>query len=468
MDSRRAFERRWDGGESWRTIHEMRLLPRALVGALLLALSAPTLSALQYGRQQGRPQGQQEPRPFEVPKPAPFLIRCTPTTIDSEGQPEEVRNPIKSALELAGPGTIIELNPGDYPAFGIGFSKKSPWNAQASGGTPIKPVIVRAKGRVRVVPGKHGGDTITINQAVPNGHFLFQGITIVPGYRAGLFFFKLEHGASHEGFRFWDCNIEGEWNHIGNSGRTSKWGVWGHSLKDFEFVGKRTPSIIRDLRYEHGFYIQNPRGNVLIENVQAYRLGRTFCQFTARVRDGAAGTGTILVKNCDVRDVGLSRDDGFKGGAAFTIAGRLGGIVQLENNRYRAGFDAQLTQLTRPGKPYGTGAVAIWDAGETERNTLVVLKDNDFEFAQNCGDRAVVSIGGCERAQLLGKNRFVAGNRQRPALELDPVDGTRLRSQANGDVQIARSTQLVGGVELRGKKTSLDKVRRQTAQRTTR
>ena len=108
-------------------------------------------------------------------------------------------------------------------------------------------------------------------------------------------------------------------------------------MKDFEFRGQSRKARVENIQQEHAFYIQNAQGPILIENVQAKRLGRTFCQFTARAKDGPVGKGSITVRNCDVSDIGLFKDDNHKGGSAFTFAGRLTGDILVEGNRYRAG-----------------------------------------------------------------------------------------------------------------------------------
>jgi len=364
----------------------------------------------------------------------------------------QARNPIVAALEEAGPGSVIRLQAGDYPAFGIGFDKPQHWNARTRGGSAQKPILVQAQGPVRILPAGHGGDTLSINQAVPNGHITFEGITFVPSGRAGIFFFKLDGGKSHTGYRFLDCHIEGGWDHATDSGQSSKWGVWGHSLKDFEFSGVGTRARIRNLRYEHAFYLQNCRGNVTIENVDCSRVGRTFIQVTARQGDGAPGTGTIILRNNRVEDVAISKDDNHKGGSAFTFAGRHRGLILVEKNTYRAGFDPKLRHLTRGDAPYGTGAVAAWDGGEPQRNGTLVLKSNVFEMAPGCGDRALVALGGCDEVRLIGDNRFVC--EENDALAFDPLhwDGKgRLLSKPNTRVYMGEETVVEGKTTVRGR-----------------
>jgi hypothetical protein len=376
---------------------------------------------------------------------APPVILCTPGTVLLDGVQKQEPNPIAAALRSAKPGSRIELEPGDYPGFGIGFKKQAPWNAQISGGTKAAPIVVHGKGLVRIV-GK--GDTISVSQDVKNGFITFENLVIVPGYRAGVIFAQGRGDWVHEGYRFYDCDILGEWNHLTDSGNSSKWGLWGQSLKDFEFKGVTRPARVRDIRREHGFYILNPRGDVTIENVEAARLGRTFCQFTARARNGAPGVGTLTVRNCRVEDCCLAAGDNFKGGSAFTVAGRLTGTIVFERNTYRAGFVPELARLTKPGAPYGTGAFVAWDGGEAEPNGTLILADNRFEFAPGCGDRALVALGGCRVVELRGANRFVAG--AAPALEVEPVTPLRPEPSPVDALQIDAATQIQGAIRLRG------------------
>ncbi len=399
-----------------------------------------------------------------LPKPQVFgefrpsiFVTCTPKTIEVIGQGrKEARNPIAVALGMAGPGSRIKLMPGDYPAFGIGYTKPAWWNAHTPGGFPGNPIVVEALGKVRIMPSDRG-DTISIHQGKPSAHITFQGLTIVPSYRAAVMFTKTGKGKKHTGFHFEDCSIEGAWDHVQNRGTTSKWGVWGHSLDDFVFRGLRARAEIKNLRYEHAFYLQNPTGNVTIENVDAHELGRTFVQLTNRKGDGPPGKGTFTVRDCRVSDIGLSKDDNHKGGSAFTFAGRHTGTILVERCHYKAGFDPKLRKLTRGDAPYGTGALVAWDGNESVPNRALVLRDNVFEFAPECGDRAVVSIGGCKDVRILGYNRFVAGAHAH-ALSLDPVEGgSKPKSVPNGSVYLEAGLGLVGGLALRTKPISDEK-----------
>ena len=359
----------------------------------------------------------------QVRNPVPF-VGCTPDSIRLGTETIASKNPIADALKRAGPGTLIELAAGDYPAFSVGMSKQNEWNAPIAGGNRGQPIVVRAIGAARVVPGS-SGDTIAIVQDVPCAHITFEGLTIIAGYRAGIMFYKCGPNQMHEGFRFLDCTIDGEFDHLTGRGRNSKWGVWGHSLKDFEFVGRKRPAVVRNIKNEHAFYLQNAKGDITLDNVQCSRVGRTFIQITARRGDGEPGLGTVSVRNCVIEDACLAMGDEYKGGSAFTVAGRHTGQLIFENNRYRAGFAPGIQKLTSRGAPYGTGAFVSWNAGG-ERNGTLILRNNDFEMAKGCGDRPLVSIGGCNEVQL-GVNRFVAG--AGIALDIDAPDSGNSRCE---------------------------------------
>ena len=387
---------------------------------------------------------------------APAWIRCTTTTIEVEG--ERIRgaeNPVARALEEAGPGTVVLLDPGDYPAFTIGLGNNGKDDARTSGGESGFPIVVDGGGSARVL-GR--GDTIGIDQRRPNGYVTFRGLTLVPGERSAVMFYR-QSEAVHRGYSFEDCHILGGYDHAAARGPRSKWGVSAHSVADFRFVGVRSPARIEGIEKEHAFYVQNQRGDVLIENVRAAGLGRTFCQFTARPGEGPPGRGDVTIRDCVVRDACLAAGDGYKGGSAFTFAGRLEGTILLERNEYRAGFDPRYRGLTLAGQPYGTGALVAWQEQGAGAIGALVLVDNRFLFEAGCGDRPVVSIGGCDRVLLLGKNEFRSGGAW-PALALDPVDGARRVSPENGDVRIAAETVLVGGLTVAGEAAKLEDLAR--------
>ncbi len=419
-----------------------------LLAALVLALALPAAPA-SAPPSAGGAQGAQ-------------VFTLTPKTVQvGAGGPQRVPNPIAWALERAGPGSVLNLQSGDYDAFSIGFRKDSKWNARAPGGSPGQPVTIQGQPGVRILP-RGGGDTIAITQEKKCGWFLFKDLTIVPGYRAGVMFFKGGGNTVYEGFHFVDCHILGDWDHLAKRGGKSKWGVWGHSLSDFVFRGSFAPARVENIRAEHGFYLQNSKGDVTIENVHGKLLGRTFLQLTARPKDGPPAPGTITVRNCVIEDVCIAAGDDFKGGSALSLFGRHTGEVIFEGNRFRAGFDARVRSLTRKGVPYGTGAMMVTDFGGPS-NGRVVLKDNDFEMAPGCGDRPLVSIGGCAELEITGTNRFVAGANP-VALGLDPAEspGGKLRSNPIGELTVGAGTVVTGDLRRRSEALDAD-ARRQLA-----
>ncbi|MCE9595746.1 MAG: hypothetical protein K8S98_16275 [Planctomycetes bacterium] len=394
--------------------------------------------------------GKKPRQPPPQPPSQVLNITCYPDRVDFEGVgPVKTTNPLATALGRAGPGTRILVQAGEYPAFAIGYGKPSPWNAQTIGGNANSPVTIEGQGEVWIRPGK-SSDTLGFSQAVPNGWFTFKNLKIECGYRAGIFFSADGGRSTYAGYRFWDCEVHGGWNHLTQTGQKSKWGVWGSGLAEFEFCGRQKRAIVEDVRWEHGFYLQNLKGDVLIENVDATRLGRTFCQITAREKEGPAGVGKITIRNCKISDVGISAGDNYKGGSALTFAGRHGGEIVVEKNIFRAGFAPELRGLTREGAPYGTGALVAWDRGAGAPNGTLILRDNDFEMARGCGDRPLVSLGGCREVRIEGKNRFVSGGSV-PALAVDPLgDDGELANSPIRSLSVSTDTQVRGGVTRAG------------------
>ncbi len=406
------------------------------------------------------------------------MIHCTPTSVEfvaplqkagqkpgpnnaqgKPGAPQKIKNPIAEALSKATPGSTILLDPGDYPPFTIGFQSNSPANTTTSGGQPGMPIVVEGKGPgVRILGVE--GDTIAIDQRLPNGWITFRNLTIVPGKRAGVMFYQRKDGKLHQGYSFEDVHILGAFDPATGQGKRSKWGVWGQMLSDFRFAGVSAPARIENISEEHAFYLQNVQGSITIENVHARDLGRTFCQFTARPGDGPVGRGDVIVRDCLVEDACIAQADGFKGGAAFTICGRMQGTFLFENNVYKSGFRKERQRFTLPGQPYGTGAFTAWEEGKAGPTATLVLRDNEFAFAPGCGDRPVVSIGGCSKVLIVGQNRFTSGGVQ-PALSLDPTNQQgRPASTPNGSVFLAPATEIKGEVRLLNKPATRDELAR--------
>ncbi len=375
---------------------------------------------------------------------------CTPNSVRiGNGPAQPAKNPIAAALGEAGPGSSIRLEPGTYPRFSIGFNGRKVSNAATSGGAPGRPIVVYSNGGARI---HHQGadDTIAISSQMSPGHITFRNLQIVPGYRAGIMFYGGGPTTRYEGFRFHDCDILGAWNHMTDSGETSKWGLWGFGLADFEFRGVQRRAKVENIRREHGFYIQNPKGDVTLENIDGRFLGRTFCQFTARASDGPPGVGTLRIKGCRIEEVCIAGSDNFKGGSALTFAGRLTGPIRLEQNEVRIGFAAGVRKLTRPGDPYGTGALVAWDGGGNANGTLI-LSGNQFRAAPGCGDRPLVSIGGTRSVRIEADNEF-SSDGDHPTLALDPVGpGGRLENSPIGELFLAAEAKIEGVSLWRGR-----------------
>ena len=385
--------------------------------------------------------------PIEPPKPA-ALFHCEPGRLRvGYGAYREVSNPIASALEQAGPGSRIEVGQGAYPPLWIGYDTHSANNARTAGGTPGRPIVLRAIGKVSLLP-RGASDTISVSQEIKNGYIVFDGLKIHAGYRSAVIFTQ---GWVHPGFEFRDCTITGNYDHRRQQGASAKWGVQAYGLKDFVFRGVDGDAVIQNIKYEHAFYLHNSQGDVLIERVKGSRLGRTFIQVTSRPGEGGLGTGTITVRDCTVSDVCISPGDDYKGGSAFTFAGPHRGTILIDSCRLRAGFVEELRRLTKPGVPYGTGALVVYgtEAGTVDR---LIVKDSDFRFQEGCGDRPLVTIGDVGQFFAIGTNLFRAGGEDKVALRFEG-------SSPLEDRLFDPSTDLVGRVEV-GRREATDAERR--------
>ncbi len=403
------------------------------------------------------PQAKPAPeRPAQASQPKATKIFCTPTTMSCDRElTSEQRNPIAAALSRAAPGARIELSAGDYHGFDIGLDKDSFRNARTSGGTRAAPITVLGVGEVRIVAEKNA---IHISQQVKNGFITFQHIDLVSEDGSAILFEGGE-GWIHEGYRFLDCNISG--TPVGLSARghpRSKCGVSGRGLKDFEFRGAPGRAKISDLKLGDAFRLQNLRGDVLIENVDARRLGGSFIELTARPEDGPPGEGTLTIRNCCVEDCCISAGERVPGECAFSLAGQYNGTILLRGNRYRAGFDPELRKITRARFPYGTGALVAWDGEGAASIARLIIEGNDFEMQAACGDRPLVAVGACAGVEFRGANRFVAGANP-AALEVEPTRKSRPEGSPVRSMWIDPSTQIHGTLLWRGLKVTLEELR---------
>ncbi|MBK6939189.1 MAG: hypothetical protein IPH13_03145 [Planctomycetes bacterium] len=406
-----------------------------------------------------KPQGAATPTlppPWTVAKPK-RLVMVTPRSIQVEGGAVvAAENSIVRALEVCGPGSTIVLDAGDYRPFSIGFSKEDPNNARTRGGAPGQPIVVAARGAVRIHGGAFG-HCIRIAQQVPNGYVTFRGIALHGATQSAI---RLERGSTHVGFRFEDCPIDGGYDHAARQGLASNLGIDAYGVIDFAYVGTKQPVAIAHLRNGDGIRLANTQGDVVIERVVGERLGGAFVRITAASTDGPPGLGLVVLRHCVARDVGLNPDANHKSAYAYTITGRHFGTIALDRCEYRSGFDAALLGLTQPGVAYGLGAVQVTDGVDHARTETLVVYGCDFQAAPETGAAPLVSIGGVHMLRIEGKSTFVAG-RSGLALDLDPraVDAAGgLRSTANGLTRIAQDTVLKGASRVRGVDVKLEQL----------
>lgn len=385
---------------------------------------------------------------WDLAKPKRFVV-LTPRSIQLDGgavQPAE--NPIVRALEACGPGSTIVLDAGDYRPFSIGFATADDNNARTRGGAPGQPVVVAARGVVRI----HGGTLghcIRVAQQIQNGHFTFRGIALHGATQSAI---QLSRGGTHVGFRFEDCPIDGGYDHAAQKGLASANGIDAHGVIDFAYVGTTQPVTIKHLRSGDGIRLVHTQGDVVLERVVGERLGGALVRVTSPSADGPPGLGLVFLRQCVAHDVGLSPDAGHKSAYAFTFTGRHFGTIALDRCEYRSGFEPALLGLTQPGVAYGLGAVQVTDGVDHARTETFVLHACDFRAAPDTGAGALVSIGGCHMLRIEGKSVFVAG-KSGLAVDLDPrgeaVAGG-LRSLANGLTRVAPDTDVTGVLRVRG------------------
>lgn len=140
---------------------------------------------------------------------------------------------------------------------------------------------------------------------------------------------------------------------------------------------------------EHAFYLHNKKGLVLIQNVTMERVGRTCVQSVNRNIESSAATastnspglGALLIEYCQCVDQGIGCEDDHHGGSGYTVNGRHWGPVRIRGNKYRAGYDAELTQAIwnkthdKSFPPYN-GALVVSRGQACERSVYVKVVDN--------------------------------------------------------------------------------------------
>jgi hypothetical protein len=318
---------------------------------------------------------------WEGPPDSAAAYICTPSQIHvtSNGNIVGNSNPIEWAFNQSRPGDLILVEPGDHPKFNIDKS----WVQDQ----PMTWIRARVPGQTKILKHNVGGSsTIKLSRA---GYVTIQGFEIEPSDTAGIMCDNKQPVI--QSIHFIDCSMDGGYDRYSKSGRQTKWGVLGWTLSDFVWRGGK----ICRIKEEHAFYLHNSSGDITIEDVQIYHVGRTAFQLTARSVDSGyrpnPGSGKITLRNIDAWDCCLG--DYYGGGSAFTFAGRHRDSVLLENVTYRSGFDQALNNAA--GKVVGTGAFVSYHGGGSQNmnTTSITLVNCVLEIAPGGGDRDHIQVG---------------------------------------------------------------------------
>jgi len=353
-----------------------------------------------------------------------------------DGQSIFTSIPITKALEAANPGTILLLNAGTYGPFGFkpSFGGEQ-YYVRTLQSTKDQPVVLRGLGNVRIESGQFGGCVSVLGfEAYVN----FENITFFgPKDAAACILIDQLYNDSgiwkfvKSAFNFYNCHIDGGYDHITRTGTNSKWGVLTWGLSTFRWLG----GSVKNIKYEHAFYIHtsfDPQGVIAIKNVLGRHLGRTFIQQTDRAIDSPniffsdltdpsiwlpEGQNKWIVENNDVEDTGLN----FWGGYALTFTGRHNGEVNILGNRCITGFNPELTQsiMENPdyagyiaqGKPLYTGNLTILGLGQDHDkipgfvqlpHKKANIVDNEFLIAPGFGDRENTQVACIDDLNFVG------------------------------------------------------------------
>lgn len=214
---------------------------------------------------------------------------------------------------------------------------------------------------------------------------------------------------NHPGFapiRFENLKIDGSWNAevAGDPPDKNKWGSLGY----VHGVGrtKEEPGIecdgleISGIWEEHAWYWHNlwsPHWDWIAARFRNFRIkhcGRTAFQHVARVNEGLAGQGRVIVEDGMIEDVCLQSGGG---GSALTVAGRHYGAFEFSRVRVRLGCNPR---LAAPRNINITGALVVYlgEGSENIPTSDVVVDQCDFEFGefftgQGSARRPLVKIG---------------------------------------------------------------------------
>ena len=167
------------------------------------------------------------------------------------------------------------------------------------------------------------------------------------------------------------------------NGRGMKWGIRGHGPARWTITG-----CTFEPAQEHSIYIDNPQGDLLIEECDGVGNGRTFMQITNRPTSGPSQFGNILVRECSCFDI----DDAGGGGSDYTFVGCTGKleVVNCESGNTK------------------NGALVCWT--DTSNGTYPVRESYSFDSVSIVNFKAVsrratrpmISLSGIYMGKVVG------------------------------------------------------------------
>lgn len=294
-----------------------------------------------------------------------------------------------------------------------------------------------------------GADTIAIFPDV--NYVRFHNIGLELSARAMVL--TVERGRNdppNRGLGFYDCYSLKPYDHITGTGPLSKWVFLLNFVADFTVKGGEYHGVEK----EHFYYVHQILGDILIQDVTAYRIGRTFFQGVNRPRESGhmnlpVGTGTVRLLDNVIADTGCSLLDGGHGGSTITLAGRHRGEFIARRNTVSLGYDAllapdgtvlkswpglynKLLPLSKPGQSPYNACVMLWqeafDRDSSQRpivselsNLHASIEDNvlrqnpnapgDSQRPRGAGIDACLVADGTETVEVR-RNRFTPGARK--------------------------------------------------------
>lgn len=380
------------------------------------------VQALSFGPGQGE-SGISEIRGVTV-RPANSTAKyiCYPDHYENTETGESVttERTIQGAIQDASPGDLILVKDGNFKKMTL----DKEWTQYQD------PIWVVAENFDKVFIERHdvgGSATVTIKRL---GYVSFYGLFIQASDLYGVSF-NTKQVNGYPNIHFYDCAIDGEWDHVKKEGFDAKWGVLGYDQKDFVWRG----GYIQNIKREHAFYWHNSQGGdngyaVTIEDCRLRHVGRTATQFVARSGDsnGYEGSGQITIRNVEAEDCNLG--DFYGGGSTFTFAGRHRGPVLLQNVSSKAGFNADLNATA--GKTVGTGAFVCYHGGGSDdvNTESIFVKDCDLQMAPEAGDRPHMQIAAVDLFEM-ETSTITSGDKEAMAIQTGAINVLNLDRASN-------------------------------------